>query len=199
MTRVQDVRLRGAVPVAPRAERVPLVRLMKVELRKLVDTRSGRWLLIAIAVLTATVITVFLFSAAPDELNYENFVQVINTPYAILLPVLGILTVTSEWGQRTGLVTCTLEPHRGRVVVAKLVAVILLALAAVALALLLAALGNALGAAWQEGDGTWGFGVDWVRDAVVLQLSGVLQGLPCGVLLTNAAGAIVLYFALPPV
>ena len=38
------------------------------------------------------------------------------------LPVLLILMVTSEWSQRTGLTTFTLEPHRGRVVGAKFVA-----------------------------------------------------------------------------
>jgi ABC-2 type transport system permease protein len=190
---------RGAGPVAPMSQRVPLSRLTNVELRKLVDTRSGRWLLIAIAVLTAAVIVVFLFAAPPEELTYENFVQVTGTPQSTLLPILGILTVTSEWGQRTGLVTFTLEPHRGRVVVAKMAAVVLLGLAAVAVALLLAALGNVLGTALQDGDGAWGFGLDWVRDVVVLQLTGVLQGLALGMLIMNAAGAIVLYFALPTV
>ncbi len=105
-------------------------RLLRVELRKLVDTRSGRWLLIAIALITATVITIFLFAAPPQELTYTNFVNATGTPQGVLLPILGILTVTSEWGQRTGLVTFTLEPHRGRVVVAKLLAVVLLGFAA---------------------------------------------------------------------
>lgn len=199
MSTVQSSSRRAPAPVAPMSERVPLTRLTKVELRKLVDTRSGRWLLIAIAVLTAAVVTIFLFAAPPEELTYENFVNATGTPQSILLPILGILTVTSEWGQRTGLVTFTLEPHRGRVVVAKLVAVVLLGLAAVAVALLLAALGNVLGAALQDGDGAWGFGLDWVRDLVVLQLSGVVQGLALGMLIMNSAGAIVLYFALPTV
>ena len=185
--------------VAPMSERVPMSRLLKVELRKLVDTRSGRWLLIAIALLTAGVITVFLFAAPPEELTYENFVQVTGTPQAILLPILGILTVTSEWGQRTGLVTFTLEPHRGRVVVAKLIAVVLLGLAAVAIALILAALGNALGPALQDGDGAWEFGPTWLLELAVLQLSGVVQGLAFGMLIMNSAGAIVVYFALPTV
>lgn len=198
MTAVQDTSLRDASAAAASTP-VPLGRLTKVELRKLVDTRSGRWLLIAIAVLTAGVIAVYLFAASPDELTYDRFVQVTSTPQSILLPLLGILTVTSEWGQRTGLVTFTLEPRRGRVVLAKLNAVVLLGLAAVAVALLLAALGNVLGAALQDGDGAWGYGPTEVREVVVLQLSGVLQGLAFGMLLTNAAAAIVLYFALPTV
>ena len=39
----------------------------------------------------------------------------------ILLPVLGILLVTSEWSQRTAMVTFTLEPSRSRVIAAKFV------------------------------------------------------------------------------
>jgi len=147
----------------PRAGRelsgaVPLSRLLQVELRKLVDTRSGRWLLVGIAVLTAAVITVFLFAAPPEELTYSNFVTATGTPQGVLLPILGILTVTSEWGQRTGLVTFTLEPKRGRVAVAKLLAVLLLGLTAVLLALALAVIGNVLGQSLQDGNGDWTFG-----------------------------------------
>jgi len=36
-------------------------------------------------------------------------------PQSWLLPVLGIMAVTSEWTQRTGLVTHTLEPRRSRI------------------------------------------------------------------------------------
>lgn len=176
---------------------VPLSRLLRVELRKLVDTRSGRWLLIAMAALTAAVITVFLFAAPAEEQTYENFVTATGTPQGVLLPILGILTVTSEWGQRTGLVTFTLEPKRSRVVIAKLLAVLLLGLLAVVVAFALAAVGNVLGASLQDGDGSWTFGAAGFRDILVLQLLGVLQGLALGMLIMNTAGAIVTYFALP--
>ena len=178
---------------------VPMSRLLRVELRKLVDTRSGRWLLILIAALTAVVVTLFLFAAPPEELTYENFVNATGTPQGILLPILGILTVTSEWGQRTGLVTFTLEPRRGRVVVAKLLAVVLLGLASVTVALLLAAGGNQLGQALQDGTGAWDLGWGGLGDILVLQLLGVVQGLALGMLIMNSAGAIVTYFALPAV
>lgn len=188
-----------AGPSIGETRQVPLSRLVQVELRKLVDTRSGRWLLIAIGVLTAAIVTIFLFAAPPEELTFSDFVNVTSTPQAILLPILGILTVTSEWGQRTGLVTFTLEPHRGRIVVAKLIAVLLMGVAVIVMALGLAALGNALGAALQDGDGSWAFGASGVRDIFVLQLIGVVQGLAFGMLIMNAAGAIVTYFAVPTV
>ena len=178
-------------------QRVPLSRLVRVELRKLVDTRSGRWLLLTIALLTAAVVAVFLFAAPPEDLTFDNFAGATTTPQAVLLPILGILTVTSEWGQRTGLVTFTLEPMRGRVVVAKLLAVVLLGLAAVATALALAAVGNLLGQMLQGGDGDWAYGVQGVRDLLVQQLLAVVQGLAYGMLIMNSAGAIVAYFVLP--
>ena len=184
-------------PRLSKTPRVPLFRLIQVELRKLVDTRSGRWLLVAIGVITAAVVTLFLFFAPPEELNFENFVNATITPQAVLLPILGILTVTSEWGQRTGLVTFTLEPNRGRVVVAKLIAVVTMGVIAVVIALGLAALGNVVGSALQEGDGGWTFGAAGLRDIFTLQLIGVVQGLAFGMLIMNSAGAIVSYFVLP--
>jgi ABC-2 type transport system permease protein len=178
---------------------VPMGRLLRVELRKLTDTRSGRWLLLAIAAITAAVVTIFLFSAPPEQLTFENFVNATGTPQGILLPILGILTVTSEWGQRTGLVTFTLEPHRSRVVIAKLLAVVLLGLVAVTVALALAAVGNQLGQALQDGAGDWTSGTSGLRDVLVLQLLGVVQGLALGMLIMNSAGAVVAYFAIPAV
>jgi hypothetical protein len=62
--------------------------------------------------------------------------------------VLAILTVTTEWTQRTGLVTYTVEPSRLRVTLAKLVAVVALGLVAVTVALVVAALANVVGAAF---------------------------------------------------
>ena len=68
----------------------------------------------------------------------------------MLLPIVGLLLVTSEWSQRTALTTFTLVPERSRVIVAaKLLAGCALALAAVALCLALAAVGNLIaGGSW---------------------------------------------------
>ena len=59
---------------------------------------------------------------APDgELTYDTFAAAIGFPMSVILPVVAILSVTSEWSQRSGLTTFTLVPHRGRVVLAKAV------------------------------------------------------------------------------
>ncbi|HYO33254.1 MAG TPA: ABC transporter permease [Nocardioidaceae bacterium] len=184
-------------PARAAVAKVPLSRHVRVELRKLTDTRAGMWLLIAIALLTVAAVTLFLVFGPRRELTYNNFVGITLTPQGFLLPVLGILAVTSEWSQRTGLVTFTLEPVRSRIVVSKLIAVTILALTAVALLLLVAALGNVLGASWQDGDGSWSFGVEGLRDVTLLQLMGIIQGVAFGMILLNSAAAIVLAFVIP--
>jgi ABC-2 type transport system permease protein len=177
--------------------KIRMSRLIRVELRKVLDTRAGMWLLITIGLLTVAAVTIFLFAADANELTYENFTGVTLTPQGFLLPVLGILTVTAEWTQRTGLVTFTLEPSRGRIVVAKFVAVVALGLAAVAAALAVGALFNLLGSALMDGAGDWNLGLPGGRDFVLLQVMAVVQGLAFGMLLMNTAAAIVLYFVIP--
>ncbi len=181
----------------PGVTAVPFTRLLRVELRKLVDTRAGFWLLTSIGVITAVVVVVFLLAAKPDQLTFINFVGATATPQSLLLPVLGILAVTAEWSQRTGLVTFTLEPNRARTAIAKLTAVVLIGLLAVVLALGVAALGNVAGMLLMDGAGTWNMGAANVRDFFLLQLIGLVQGFAIGMLLMNTAAAIVLYYVLP--
>ncbi len=99
---------------------IPFGRLLRAELRKLTDTRAGKWLLIAIAAITVLVVVIALFTAPARNLTYSKLVGYTQTPQKLLLPVLGILAVTSEWSQRTGLVTFTLAPERGRVLLAEI-------------------------------------------------------------------------------
>lgn len=177
-------------------QRPPMTRLIGVELRKMTDTRAGLWLLVAIGVITAGIIAIFFFAAPTEERTFANFIGVTGSPQGFLLPVLGVLLVTSEWGQRTALTTFTTEPHRGRVLVAKVVAALLFGLAAILIAMVIAALGAALGGAPDP----WGnTGPDDIGKLALLQGSGVLQGLAFGMLLLNSAAAIVTYFVLPTV
>jgi ABC-2 type transport system permease protein len=175
---------------------IPMSRLVKVELRKSVDTRAGRWLLIAIGAITLVVIVLFMIFADADEKDFEGFVFAAGTPQGVLLPILGILVVTSEWSQRTGLVTFTLEPRRMRVLGAKLIAVLLLGLLALGLLYGLAAIANVVGGAIDEG-GEWGGAFGTIGKLTVLQYVGLLGGLAFGVVLLNSAAAIVLSFVLP--
>ena len=124
----------------------PFSRLVRVELRKTWDTRAGFWLLVSTAVLTALVMVIQLAVVAVQDLSvsYNDFLTSTNFSIALLLPVLGILLLTSEWSQRTAMVTFSLEPRRPLVIVAKLVVGLGLAVTAVLIALVLAAICNAL-------------------------------------------------------
>jgi ABC-2 type transport system permease protein len=173
---------------------IPLSRLVLVELRKLADTRAGKWLLIAIAIITAAIIVIFFLTADTRDRTFENFIGITGTPQGFLLPVLGILLVTSEWGQRTALVTFTLTPVRGRVLTAKVLAALIAGLAAVLLAIAVASLATVAGGA---PDAWSGVGPDNFAKFGILQASGVLQGLAFGLLFLNSAAAIVTFFVLP--
>lgn len=173
---------------------VPMSRLIGVELRKLADTRAGKWLLIGIAAITVAVISIFFLTAADSDRTFLNFVGIIATPQGFLLPVLGVLLVTSEWTQRTGLVTFSLVPQRSRVLVAKVIASLIAGAAAIVLALLVATAATAIGGspeAWA------GIGADDFGKFGLLQAMGVMQGLALGLLFLNSAAAIVTYFVLP--
>lgn len=172
-------------------------RLVRVELRKLTNTRASRWMLAVITAATPVVVLVTLFAADPRNLTYDKFVDFTQTPQKFLLPLLGLLTVTTEWSQRTGLVTFTLVPHRGRVLLAKAAATALLGVGVIAVAFATAAVGNLLGVALRDGDGSWAFGPGGFRDIVLVQFSGLAQGLAFGMLLLVTAAAVVAYYVLP--
>lgn len=174
--------------------RIPLTRLVRVELRKLSNTRSGKWLLIGIGVITLFVIGVFFLTAKPSDRTFFNFMAATNGPQGLLLPVLGILLITSEWTQRTALVSFTLMPVRRRVLLAKVLAGLIAGIAAIALTVVVAALATLAGGA----DNAWAqFGIDDLGKFGVLQVTGVLQGLAFGLLFLSSSAAIVSYFVLP--
>ncbi|MFF0372004.1 ABC transporter permease [Micromonospora sp. NPDC005087] len=190
----------AAGAVTPRqhapVRRPSLLRLTAVELRKLVDTRAGRWLLITIGLVAAAIVTIQLIYARDAEQTFVNFFTPSLLPIGVLLPVLGILSITSEWSQRTALTTYTLVPRRERVVAAKLIAVVVTALASVLASLAVAAAGTALASA-TGGAGTWQIDVALILNAAIFQVTGVLMGAAFGLLLLNPPLAIVGYLLLP--
>lgn len=174
--------------------RPPFARLVGVELRKTWDTRAGVWLLAAIVAITGLFMGIFFAVSDADERTFSNFIGIAATPQSLLLPVLGILLVTSEWSQRSAMVTFALEPSRTRVIGAKLVAALLLGFAAFVAAMLLAAVCTLVGG----GDG--GFeGVDAADFGTffLLQEFTIIQGLAYGLIFLNTPAAIVTFFVLP--
>lgn len=182
---------------------LPFSRLARVEMRKSFDTRAGRWLLISMGLLTALVMGIQLAVVVAQDLTvgYRDFMTATSFSIALLLPVLGILLLTSEWGQRTAMVTFTLEPRRPRVILAKLLVGAILAVAAVVVALALGAVANLLYGAFAGVSPTWDMSALLVLSFLLLQVLGILTGFALAALLLNSAGAIVIYmvysFVLP--
>lgn len=188
----------GAVaPQRQTAVRRPsLLRLTAVELRKLVDTRAGRWLLITIGLVVVAIVTLLLIYAEDAEQTFFTFFVPSLLPVSVLLPVLGILSITSEWSQRTALTTYALVPRRERVVAAKLIAVVLAALASVLVILAVAAVGTLVASA-TGGAGTWQVDGALILNATIVQVASVLMGAAFGLMLLNPPLAIVGYLLLP--
>jgi ABC-2 type transport system permease protein len=177
---------------APRP--IPLSRIAAVELRKSFDTRSGFWLMASIGVtaLIATVATVLF--APDDELTYSSFATAIGFPMAVILPIVAILSVTSEWSQRSGLTTFTLVPHRGRTITAKAIVAVAIGVASMLLAMAIGAVGNVAGSAIAGVDTVWDASVADLSLIVLGNVLGLLIGFMLGVLIRNSPGAIVAYF-----
>jgi ABC-2 type transport system permease protein len=175
---------------------VPFGRLVAVELRKMADTRAGRWLLISIAALTALVLAIQLAVILSNDLqvDFRDFMVAMNTPMGILLPVLGIMSVTSEWTQRTAMVTFSLEPSRSRLILAKFASTMLIAVVAVVIGLALSAVANLLYGALSGNEILWDIGPVDVVFYFLLHAIGMATGFAFGTLFLNTAAAIVIYF-----
>jgi ABC-2 type transport system permease protein len=173
---------------------VPLPRLIRVELRKMFNTRSGFWLMASI-VIAAVLTTVGVILFAPDsELTYSTYIQGIRLPIAVILPIIAILSVTSEWSQRTGLTTFTLVPHRRRVVAAKAISSVTVGVLAVIVALTIGALGNLAGAAVTGNALVWDASPLECLHFVLGSILSLMIGFMLGVLIRASIGAIVAYF-----
>ena len=170
---------------------VPFSRTLHAEVRKMVDTRAGRWMVIVMAALTVLILAAFVVWGSADDASFATLVQISILPLSLLLPVIGIMAATAEWTQRTGLVTFALEPHRGRVVLAKALGALVLGLVVMAVAFAAAAL------ATLAGSGSWDLGAGAAGGLVLGLLIFVLQGVAFGLLFLNTPVAIVTVLVLP--
>lgn len=183
-----------AVVTAPQRAPIPATRLVSVELQKMFDTRSGFWLVTggAIAAALATLATILF---APHEaFRYSTFAAAIGAPLSVVLPMMGVLSVTSEWTQRTGLSTFTMVPHRGRVIAAKLAATLLVGIGSIAVAMTVGAVGNVAGSSLAGVPIRWDSSVADLAHVVLADALGMLMGFTLGVVIRNSSGAIVSYF-----
>jgi ABC-2 type transport system permease protein len=172
-----------------------LGRLTLVELRKMTDTRAGFWLLLSTALLTVAVVVIAGIAMDEADRNLRNFVAIATAPISILGPIVGILLVTSEWSQRTSLITFTLVPQRSRVLVAKLLAGGALGLIGYQICLATGLLATAVFGG-DAGD-TWSFSAVLLGQNALSVVLAMLAGIGFGAVLLASAPAIVLFFVLP--
>jgi ABC-2 type transport system permease protein len=172
-----------------------LDRLVAVELRKMVDTRAGFWL--QVATVAITVIAVIARAVVGDAADH-TFAAILNVavrPSAVLLPIAGVLLVTSEWSQRTGMITFALVPVRSRVLTAKLIASLVLALAMLVMSVAVATVGVLATSAGVEG--TWSGVAPLIGQSAIYLTAGMVTGVAFGMIVLASTPAIVTLFALP--
>jgi len=178
--------------------RPPASRLVAVELRKTVDTRSGRWLLIAVLGLALLGVGWRLWHVSDGPITFSHWFGTAMEPVAMLLPVLGVLAMTSEWSQRTVLTTFSLVPQRGRVLTAKLLAALALATVTVLVVAVMSAAGALVGGLVDSSSVTWGNIPRELGGGLVGAVLFVLMGAGFGALLQNTPLALIAYFVAPP-
>ena len=175
-----------ARPRRASSQRVPLSRVVRVELRKMFDTRSGFWLMASIAI-AGIGTTVGIILLAPDsDLTYYTF--------AIILPMIAALSITGEWSQRSGLTTFTMVPHRNRVIAAKIITSLAVGVAAMLFAFAVGALGNLIGTTINGTGMVWDVSVAEGANIVLGSLLCLLTGTMLGMLFRSSVGALVGYF-----
>ena len=181
---------RAARTIAP----IPLTRLMGVELRKMFDTRAGFWLMASVGIVTVLASAAVILWAPDDAITFETFATAMGMPMSVILPMIGILSITSEYSQRTGLTTYTLVPWRGRVVLSKLLVVLGIGVASMVVALGVGAVGTLVGSAITGLDPVWNITAEQFGLIVLGNLIGMLMGFMLGTVIRSSPAAIVAYF-----
>jgi ABC-2 type transport system permease protein len=173
---------------------IPFGQLVSVELRKCFDTRAGFWLMASIGLAGLLATGAVLLWAPDEEITYSTFATAIGFPMAIILPMIAVLSVTSEWSQRSGLTSFTLVPHRGRVIASKAADTLGVSIVSVLLAMAIGVLGTIGGSAVLGVDPVWDVTTIDLLNISLAQTLGMFVGFMLGAVIRHSAGAIVAYF-----
>ncbi|MEU6428144.1 ABC transporter permease [Microbispora sp. NPDC046973] len=173
---------------------IPFRRLLVVEARKLVDTRSGTVIsLIMVGLVVASVVA----RGAVVGPKLQTLAGTAGIALGTLLPVLGILTVTGEWAHRTALATFVLEPRRHRVLSAKCLPPLLAAVALSLFAMLVAVPATAVVSEVRNTPAVWELRPVWLLGWTGTNVLVAAAGLALGALFLNAPAAIVVNLSTP--
>jgi ABC-2 type transport system permease protein len=168
--------------------------LVAAEVRKLVTTRLGLWLLLAAMALTALYVSLSIgFGDDPDNPTpplsspegQRTLLALAASGAGPLLAVLAAIGLTGEFRHRTATATFLATPHRGRVVLAKLVTY---ALVGVGYALACSAVALAIMVPWLAAKG---IDVDLAGNGIPDTLTSVLAAVAIWGLVGVGLGALV--------
>jgi hypothetical protein len=181
----------------PPARGQSFLKLVGIELRKAVNTRSGRVLIAAILLLAVVAITWQGTHLPKEGAGFDGFLGAASSGVLLILPVIGVMAMTSEWTQRTALTTFTLSPRRVRVQLAKFVSAILLSAVVMTVVVLFALAGTALtGAITDQSMSYAGLGGQLAGAYLTVALN-VVMGAAFGAVIAQTAVAILVYFIAP--
>lgn len=173
--------------------------LVKAESRKYVNTRAA----LVLSILTAAALalaTIGAIATYPELIKAATGTDLLFLPLAvtsILTAVIVILPVTSEWTQRGALTTFVVEPRRERVVAAKALVSLGVALAVWMACQLSWVVFNAAGAAVHGLEASWEF--HWTRwlGGVEFLLLNAAVAFALALLLRNTALTVTVFVAAP--
>lgn len=196
-----------ATPAAPalqldidRTPRISFGRLVRIEFRKARDTRAGFWLLLVTGVLVLLTLLVvslvgLLSDFNGDTLSFQDlFLGVMLVPVSLLVPVFAITIVTSEWGQRTALTTFALEPSRMRVLLAKLVVAVGMALSTLVVSAVCGAIANIIVAAGQDYSPQWSVDGQMFFVTVLVQVLSFVTAFGLAMCFLSSPASISVYY-----
>jgi hypothetical protein len=169
--------------------------LMSVETRKMTDTRSSRWLLLGIVGL-AGVALVWKLTHPTIDISFNNYGGAVAGIVAFLVPIIGLLAMTSEWTQRSALSTFTLAPRRLPVFAAKYLSAMILSLGVLFAGVLLSIGATAIGGL-VHGHSSYGGMLTDIRSYVIVVVLQVTMAAAFGALAAQTAVGLVAYLVAP--
>lgn len=185
---------------------IPLTRGVAAEIRKLLDTRASRVLagfILVLGVIGGAAYVAALGTAAlpvtgPVAWNLPT--SYVSLGVGLLTPALVVLLVTTEFTQRVALITFTLEPRRGRVLVAKAVVAVLAAIAAFLVTHLLDAVASLIAGTAHSGvQVTWTLHPAALAGQFATTTLGLAVAFAWALCLRHTAAALIAYYAIPTV
>ena len=183
-------------PTAPAVHPQRLFTLLTVELRKLVDTRTGKAVLGLSVAIPLAALTWLLIKGTGGVVSwgrYSGFMPVLS----MTIPLIGLFAMTSEWTQRTALTTFTLSPRRGRVLAMKFVAALALSMAVLAVVIGLTLAATALGGLIEGVSPSYDFVGTDIRGMAILIALQVTMAAGFGALAAQTAVAVGAFLVAP--